>query len=48
MNTLYKNPFRRIEANEKTPPQQKKDMVITDIRLLSKTGGVHGDYRREE
>ncbi len=26
----------------------QKDMVIDDIRLLSKTGGVHGDYRREE
>ena len=26
----------------------QKDMVITDIRLLSKTGGVHGDYIREE
>lgn len=26
----------------------QKDMVITDIRLLSKTGGVHGDYCREE
>ncbi len=26
----------------------QKDMVITDIRLLSKTGGVHGDYLREE
>lgn len=26
----------------------QKDMVITDIRLLEKTGGVHGDYRREE
>ena len=26
----------------------QKDMVITDIRLLSKTGGVHGDYEREE
>ncbi len=26
----------------------QKDMVITDICLLSKTGGVHGDYRREE
>ena len=26
----------------------QKDMVFTDIRLLSKTGGVHGDYRREE
>lgn len=26
----------------------QKDMVITDIRLLSKTGGVHGAYRREE
>ena len=26
----------------------QKDMVITDIRLVSKTGGVHGDYRREE
>lgn len=22
----------------------QKDMVIADIRLLSKTGGVHGDY----
>ena len=26
----------------------QKDMAITDIRLLSKTGGVHGDYHREE
>ena len=26
----------------------QKDMVITDIRLISKTGGVHGDYFREE
>ncbi|MBQ3373343.1 MAG: cyclic pyranopterin monophosphate synthase MoaC [Oscillospiraceae bacterium] len=26
----------------------QKDMVITDIRLLSKTGGVHGDFVREE
>ena len=26
----------------------QKDMVITDIRLLSKAGGVHGDYNREE
>lgn len=26
----------------------QKDMVIDDIRLLSKTGGVHSDYRREE
>lgn len=26
----------------------QKDMVITDIRLLSKTGGVHGDFKREE
>ena len=26
----------------------QKDMVITDIRLLQKTGGVHGDYFREE
>ena len=26
----------------------QKDMTITDIRLLSKTGGVHGDYFREE
>ena len=26
----------------------QKDMVITDIRLLSKTGGIHGDYLREE
>ena len=26
----------------------QKDMVITDIRLLRKTGGVHGDYLREE
>jgi len=25
----------------------QKDMVITDIRLLTKTGGVHGDFRRE-
>ncbi|MCI5649436.1 MAG: cyclic pyranopterin monophosphate synthase MoaC [Fusicatenibacter sp.] len=22
----------------------QKDMVITDLRLLSKTGGIHGDY----
>ena len=26
----------------------QKDMTITDIHLLSKTGGVHGDYFREE
>ena len=26
----------------------QKDMQITDIRLLDKTGGVHGDYHREE
>lgn len=26
----------------------QKNMTITDIRLLSKTGGVHGDYKREE
>jgi len=26
----------------------QKDMTIMDIRLLSKTGGVHGDYFREE
>ena len=26
----------------------QKDMVITDLRLISKSGGVHGDYHREE
>lgn len=26
----------------------QKDIMITDIRLLEKSGGVHGDYRREE
>lgn len=26
----------------------QRDMVIADIRLLEKTGGVHGDYHREE
>lgn len=26
----------------------QKDMMITDIRLVKKTGGVHGDYIREE
>lgn len=26
----------------------QKDMVISDIRLIKKTGGVHGDYSREE
>lgn len=26
----------------------QKDMVITDVRLLDKTGGVHGDFHREE
>ena len=25
----------------------QKDMEITDLRLLDKTGGVHGDYHRE-
>jgi molybdenum cofactor biosynthesis protein MoaC len=25
----------------------QKDMVISDIRLLSKSGGVHGDYERK-
>lgn len=26
----------------------QKDMVISDIRLVSKTGGVHGDFHRED
>ena len=26
----------------------QKDIVISDIRLLEKTGGVHGDFRRGE
>lgn len=26
----------------------QKDMVIADIHLVRKTGGVHGDYQREE
>ena len=26
----------------------QKDMVISDIRLLHKAGGVHGDFSREE
>lgn len=26
----------------------QKDMVITDLRLVSKTGGIHGDYCRDE
>ncbi len=26
----------------------QKDIEITDIRLISKTGGIHGDYFREE
>ena len=26
----------------------QKDMVIEDIRLVKKTGGVHGDYERGE
>ena len=25
----------------------QKDMVITDVRLISKSGGVHGDFHRE-
>ena len=26
----------------------QKDIVISDIRLISKTGGVHGDFSRKE
>ena len=26
----------------------QRDMVITDLHLVEKTGGVHGDYRKEE
>ena len=26
----------------------QRDMVISDVRLLKKTGGVHGDFIREE
>ena len=26
----------------------QKDMVISDIRLLKKTGGVHGDFERKD
>ena len=25
----------------------QRDMVITDIRLIKKTGGIHGDYEQE-
>ena len=26
----------------------QRDMVITDIRLMKKTGGIHGDYTRKD
>ncbi|MBQ7263801.1 MAG: cyclic pyranopterin monophosphate synthase MoaC, partial [Synergistaceae bacterium] len=26
----------------------QRDMTIGDVRLLSKSGGVHGEYRRDE
>ena len=26
----------------------QRDMVIRDIRLVEKTGGVHGDYHRKD
>ena len=26
----------------------QKDMVVTDLRLISKSGGVHGDFERSE
>ncbi len=26
----------------------QKDMVIAEVKLLEKTGGVHGDYKRED
>ena len=26
----------------------QRDIVVTDVRLLEKTGGTHGDWRREE
>ncbi len=26
----------------------QRDILITDIRLIEKTGGIHGDYHREE
>jgi len=26
----------------------QRDMLITDIRLLDKTGGIHGDFHRED
>ena len=26
----------------------QRDMVLTNLRLVSKSGGVHGDYRAEE
>ncbi len=26
----------------------QKDMTITDIRLVKKTGGIHGDYERND
>ena len=26
----------------------QRDIELTDIRLISKSGGVHGDYHREE
>ena len=27
---------------------EQRDMVISDVRLLEKTGGIHGDFHREE
>ena len=26
----------------------QRDIVITNLRLMKKTGGVHGDFSREE
>ncbi len=26
----------------------QKDMVISEVRLLEKTGGIHGDFQRED
>ena len=36
------------EEGVKLIEELRPDIVITDIRLIEKTGGIHGDFRREE
>lgn len=45
---ICKKAHEDMLAEDEMAQAVQKDMVISDVRLISKAGGVHGDYRRTE